>query len=111
MHFDELVTIKYPAEGSRNDFGEPAITMTNRATSVPAHIEPKSSSISYEFAAYIDYNDAPGRNTIEAFVMFLGLNQTIEARDQVVDASSNTYDVIVVRSTKFQKEALLRKIN
>lgn len=106
-------TISYNVEGSRNDLGEPARTLTERDADVICRIEARSRSLSYEFPQRIRLTEEQGLVEQTTHIMFVGAGQTVEAHDVITDADSKTYTVATVVSQGSQgnshKEVLMTK--
>jgi hypothetical protein len=107
----EYATIKCYVEGQRNDLGEPARTLTQRATNVKCSIDPLLQTPGY--IARSGVRELLRQGIIEAtvYLMILSADQTIEPGDVVTDYNGTDYDVLHVIMWFTHKEAFLRKMN
>jgi hypothetical protein len=105
----EYCTISCFTECTRNDLGEPAHDLVQRATNVKCSIDPLS-RISIRQRGL---RDILPQGIIERslFVMTLYAEQAIEPGDLVTDYDGISYDVLHVLNWHTHKEAFLRKMN
>ena len=110
--FNTTCTISYYAEGSRNDLGEAARTLTERATGVKCILQPRSKSMAYELPKLIRTQRGEGVVTNTTYVLFTYKNQTVEEGDVITDVDGDTYTVSMktLWDTPPHLEALLFKI-
>ena len=109
--FNQKVTIRYNAEGSRDDFGIPARTLTTRSSNVPARIVPRSNLLSYEFPTQARRVIESGLTDYYTDIIYVSATETLLEKDVIVDADSLSYTVaIVIKSWGKYKAGLLRRI-
>jgi hypothetical protein len=103
----EYCTISCYIEGTRNDLGEPAHTLVQRATNVKCSIDPLNRT------SIRQMRDILPQGIIERslYIMTLHVEQTIEPGDLVTDYDGISYDVLHVLNWHTHKEAFLRKMN
>ncbi len=103
----EYCTISCYTEGTRNDLGEPARTLVQRATNVKCSIDPLNRT------SIRQMRDILPQGIIERslYIMTLHVEQTIEPGDLVTDYDGISYDVLHVLNWHTHKEAFLRKMN
>lgn len=109
MFFDTKVTISYNAAGSRNDLGEPSRTLTERSADVPARLQNKSARLMFDFPVHIDSTGKTGQVNTILKILWVKRNETIEERDIITDADSNTYIVAEIALHRTHKSALLQR--
>lgn len=107
--FNTKVKISYYAEGARNDLGEPARTLTERAANVPCRIEARSRILSYEFPQRIRFQREQGLIEQTTHIGFLGAGQTVEAHDIITYLTEDYTVATTVPHGNSHKEILLIK--
>jgi len=108
MQLMNKVDISYNAEGARNILGEPAITLTARATDVPCSLQPRSPKVQFEYANLNRARDQQGTSFIPTMVLIVKRSQEIYNGDIITDVDDNTYVVARVESIgRSHKEAIL----
>lgn len=107
--FNSKVSISYYVDGALNSLGEPARTLTSRATGVPARLQNKSPKLMFDFPIWIDSTGKSGEATVKLMILWVGLNQTIEERDIVTDTDGNTYKVAETAVLHTHISALLQR--
>ncbi len=107
----EYCAISYYTEGTRNDFGEPTRTMTERAANVRCSIDPLNQTPSYIRQSGL--RDILRQGVIErsVYIMTLLAGQAIESGDVVTDYDGSIYDVLHIINWYTHKEAFIRKMN
>ncbi len=107
----EYCAISYYTKGTRNDFGEPTRTMTERAANVRCSIDPLNQTPSYIRQSGL--RDILRQGVIErsVYIMTLLAGQAIESGDVVTDYDGSIYDVLHIINWYTHKEAFIRKMN
>lgn len=106
----EYITISYYVEGSVNDLGEPARTLTERATNVKCSLDPLIRMPTYINQSGIRAILEQGIVEESAFYLVLNASADIQSGDVVTDIDGTIYDVLHVVNWYTHIEAFIRKL-
>ena len=84
----EFIEIRRDVAGARNEFGEPAITVSTISTNTKADIQPVQALSTQQLKMFNQ-----GLVEVSTHWMLVETDVDIKARDTVVDVDSNSYDV------------------
>ena len=109
VRFTSKIQISYYTDGSLNDLGEPARTLTSRDTDVPGLLQNKSPKLMFDFPVWIASTSKSGEATVVLKILWISKNYTILERDIVTDADGDTYIVAETANLHTHKSALLQR--